>query len=147
MKCVWVRSILCPCRTAARRQAHPAAHQPDDRPASDLIDCYAQRMVIENTIADAINFFHMDALSTAVPMKVDLDAQLTVMASATIEITPADIIVTVGLRAHNPNFLKAGFAECQNPIPRARSTSPQHPLGLKRGCHYPSLAWDSRLVG
>ena len=42
-------------------------------PAARLIDRYARRMVIENTIADAIDFFHMDALSAAVPMKVDVD--------------------------------------------------------------------------
>ncbi len=42
----------------------------------------AQRMVIENTIADAIDFFHMDALSAAMPIKINLDVQLTIMASA-----------------------------------------------------------------
>ena len=51
-------------------------------PAARLIDRYARRMVIENTIADAIDFFHMDALSAAVPMKIDLDVQLTLMASS-----------------------------------------------------------------
>ena len=42
-------------------------------PAGRLIDQYARRMLIENAIADAIDFFHMDALSAAVPMKIDLD--------------------------------------------------------------------------
>ena len=46
------------------------------------LDRYAHRMVIENTIADAIDFFHLDALSAAVPMKIDLNVQLTLMASA-----------------------------------------------------------------
>ena len=45
-----------------------------------LIDRYAP--VIENTIADAIDF--MDALSAIVPMKIDLDLQITLMASALI---------------------------------------------------------------
>ena len=36
------------------------------RSAPDLITRYAQRMVIENGIADHIDFFHMDALSSAV---------------------------------------------------------------------------------
>jgi hypothetical protein len=49
--------------------------------ASKLIGRYAQRMIIENGIADSIDFFHMDALSSAVPMKVNCDLQLTVMAS------------------------------------------------------------------
>jgi hypothetical protein len=47
-----------------------------------LIGRYAQRMLIENGIADSIEFFHMDALSSAVPMKVSRDLQLTLMASS-----------------------------------------------------------------
>ena len=33
------------------------------RPAAQLISRYAQRMIVENTIEDGIDFFHMDALS------------------------------------------------------------------------------------
>jgi len=47
-----------------------------------LIERYAQRMVIENSIADGIDFFHMDALSSAVAMKITCDLQLTLMASS-----------------------------------------------------------------
>jgi hypothetical protein len=43
------------------------------RSAPKLIGRYAQRMVIENNIADGIDFFHMDALSSAVAMKVNTD--------------------------------------------------------------------------
>ena len=39
-------------------------------------------MIIENSIADGIDFFHMDALSSAVAMKVNCDLQLTLMASS-----------------------------------------------------------------
>src|SRR6202044_2150566 len=46
-----------------------------------LVGRYAQRMLIENGIADSIDFFHMDALSSAVAMKVNCDLQLTVMGS------------------------------------------------------------------
>lgn len=46
-----------------------------------LITRYAQRMLIENAISDAIRFFHMDALSSAVGMKVDFDLTLLVIAS------------------------------------------------------------------
>ena len=53
-----------------------------NRPASKLTERYAQRMIIENSIADGIDFFHMDALSSAVAMKVNLDLQLTLMASS-----------------------------------------------------------------
>ena len=43
---------------------------------------YAQRMLIENGISEAVQFFHLDALSSMVGMKVDFDLQITLMASA-----------------------------------------------------------------
>jgi hypothetical protein len=52
------------------------------RSASHLIGRYAQRMLIENNIEDGIDFFHMDALSSAVAIKVNCDLQLTLMASS-----------------------------------------------------------------
>ena len=118
-----------------------------DATASILVDRYARRMVIENTIADAIDFFHMDALSAAVPLKVQLDLQVTLMAStlyrilakrlgngienarartlfrkvvnasATIEIKHREIVVSLGRRANNPLLLAAGYADQQQKIP------------------------------
>lgn len=49
---------------------------------SRLIERYIQRMITENNIDDGIDFFHVDALSSAVAMKMDLDLQLTLMASS-----------------------------------------------------------------
>jgi hypothetical protein len=49
--------------------------------AKRLITRYAQRMLIENALSDAVRFFHMDALSSAVGMKVDFDMALLVIAS------------------------------------------------------------------
>src|SRR3954451_7476320 len=46
-----------------------------------LVTRYAQRMLIENGISEAIPFFHLDALSSMVGLKVDFDLQITVMAS------------------------------------------------------------------
>jgi hypothetical protein len=37
-------------------------------------------MLIKNGIAKAIHFFHIDALSSMVGLKVDFDLQLTLMA-------------------------------------------------------------------
>jgi len=39
-------------------------------------------MLIENALSDAVRFFHMDALSSAVGMKVDFDMALLVIASS-----------------------------------------------------------------
>ena len=49
--------------------------------AKKLITRYAQRMLIENALSDAVRFFHMDALSSAVGLKVDFDMALLVIAS------------------------------------------------------------------
>jgi hypothetical protein len=117
------------------------------RSARDLIRRYAQRMVIENSIADGIDFFHMDALSSAVALKVDCDLQLTLMASslyrllgqrvgngyetaksrhlfrdlvdatAQVTITDQEIEVRFQKRAHNPMLLAAGFDKTNLPIP------------------------------
>ncbi len=112
-----------------------------------LIERYAQRMIIENRIADGIDFFHMDALSSAVAMKVNCDLQLTLMASslyrllgteigqgyqtatsrhlfrdfieatAQVHILEKEIVVQFQKRAHNPLLLAAGFDKKNVPIP------------------------------
>lgn len=41
--------------------------------ASGLIDTYAKRMLIENSVSDRVDFFHTDALSSTVAMKVNCD--------------------------------------------------------------------------
>jgi hypothetical protein len=112
-----------------------------------LIERYAQRMIIENRIADGIDFFHMDALSSVVAMKVNCDLQLTLMASslyrllgteigqgyqtatsrhlfrdfieatAQVHILEKEIVVQFQKRAHNPLLLAAGFHKKKIPIP------------------------------
>jgi len=109
------------------------------RSPAKLIGRYAQRMLIENGIEDGIDFFHMDALSSAVALKVNCDLQLTLMASslyrllgsrigdgyetaksrqlfdkfvdatATVVIANRDIVVRFQKRAHNPLLMAAGF--------------------------------------
>jgi len=112
-----------------------------------LIGRYAKRMLVENGIADAIAFFHMDALSSAVAMKVNCDRMWTMMASrlyrllgasigrgyetarsnhifrdfvdatATIDLTEKEVMVQFQKRAHNPLLLAAGFDKECLPIP------------------------------
>jgi transposase len=48
--------------------------------AAQLILRYAERMLIENALADAVRFFHIDALSSSVGLKVDFDMTLLVVA-------------------------------------------------------------------
>jgi len=47
-----------------------------------LVERYARRMTIEQRLAEAIRAFHLDALSSAVPLNVDLDVVLSVLAGA-----------------------------------------------------------------
>lgn len=112
-----------------------------------LIGRYAQRMVIENGIPDGVDFFHMDALSSAVALKVNCDVLLTVMASslyrllgarvgdgyetaksrhifrdrvnatAQVAITENEITIHLQKRAHNPQLIAAGFLKTDDPIP------------------------------
>jgi len=112
-----------------------------------LVGRYAQRMIVENSIADGIDFFHMDALSSTVAMKVNCDLQLTLMASslyrllgsrigngyqtaksrhifrdfvdatATVEIAEKSIEVRFQKRARNPLLIAAGYDKMDATIP------------------------------
>ena len=113
----------------------------------ELVTRYAQRMLIENGIAEAVQFFHIDALSSMVGMKVDFDMQLTLMASSLyrtmaqrigreyshsqaktvfrnlldlsgkVEITAASVVVTLDKRAHNPYLVASGLIDQPTPMP------------------------------
>jgi hypothetical protein len=48
-----------------------------------LIERYARRMTIEQRLAEAIRAFHLDSLSSSIPLNVDLDVVLSVLASTT----------------------------------------------------------------
>jgi len=50
---------------------------------SDLISRYALRMLIENSIANGVAFFHTTALSSSVAIRIDLDVLLTLVGQAT----------------------------------------------------------------
>jgi transposase-like protein len=47
-----------------------------------LIERYARRMTIEQRLAEQVRAFHLDSLSSSVPLNVDLDVVLSVLASA-----------------------------------------------------------------
>jgi hypothetical protein len=112
-----------------------------------LITRYAQRMLIENGIAEAIAFFHLDALSSMVGMKVDFDLQITLMASslyrlladkightyakaqaktlyrnlldvsATVAVGEREVQVTLDKRARNPFLVASRLADQPTPMP------------------------------
>ena len=53
-----------------------------------LIERYARRMTIEQRLAEAIRSFHLDSLSSSVPLNVDLDVVLSVLASSDLRRAP-----------------------------------------------------------
>jgi hypothetical protein len=50
--------------------------------AKQIIERYARRMGIEQRLAESIRSFHLDALASSVPLNVDLDVVLSVLAGA-----------------------------------------------------------------
>jgi hypothetical protein len=104
-----------------------------------LVGRYAQRMVIENGIADSIEFFHLDALSSSVALRVDCDLMITLMAGtiyrmfakeiggayrtakflhifrdfidavADIKVTDSEVQVKYQRRTHNPILMRSGI--------------------------------------
>src|SRR5262249_27087551 len=52
------------------------------RSPKQIIERYARRMTIEQRLAESIRSFHVDALSGSVPLNVDLDVALSVLANA-----------------------------------------------------------------
>jgi hypothetical protein len=111
-----------------------------------LILRYARRMLIENGLADAVNFFHLDALSSAVALNVSFDVLLTAMATglyrllalklrgferaqprqiwrrflkspAQVRISEDEVVVELPRRAHNPILIASGLLEERTQVP------------------------------
>ena len=114
--------------------------------AKALITRYAQRMLIENALSDAVRFFHMNALSSAVGLKVDFDMALLVIASglyrllaekmrgysdaqagrifrdlidipATVTVGPTEVTVQFHRRAHLPIIIDSGLLNSPVKVP------------------------------
>ncbi len=114
--------------------------------AAKRITRYAQRMLIENGLSDSVDFFHLDALSSAIRIKIDFDVTLTEIASglyrmvarllpgfeaakarqvfrhfldtpARIDIGEDEVQIILPKRAHNPLLIAAGFGEKATIIP------------------------------
>jgi hypothetical protein len=114
--------------------------------AKKLITRYAQRMLIENALSDAVRFFHIDALSSSVGLKIDFDMVLLVVASglyrilakrmrgysdaqarqifrdlidmpADVTITDREVEVSFHRRAHLPIILDSGLIDKPVAVP------------------------------
>lgn len=118
-----------------------------DRSAKQLIERYAKRWIIENQLAAQIRAFHLDALTSQIPLAVDLDTTLSVLCdniyrmfarrlhngyeTATpdtifrhfiegpgeLQFTPNGITVALRARAHTPVLLDAGYHQRTTTVP------------------------------
>ena len=114
--------------------------------AKDLFARYAERMIIENQLDADIAGFHLNALSSGLPLNVDLDTTLTVLAgncyrllarklpryqlatpdrlwrhflddTGTVNVADDHVRVDLALRTYTPVLIDAGFPELDVPIP------------------------------
>jgi len=115
-------------------------------PGKNLFARYAERMTVENELDAYIGGFHLDALTSGVPLNVDLDTTLTVVAgqlyrllalklsryeratpatvwrdfldaTGTLHIDENTVTCALNLRSHHPALIDAGFADLETPIP------------------------------
>ncbi|MEI8254645.1 MAG: hypothetical protein WCJ30_03140 [Deltaproteobacteria bacterium] len=119
---------------------------PKTTTAVSLITRYAQRMLIENALSDAVRFFHADSLSSTVGLKVDFDLALLAIASglyrtfarrmrgyadaqarnifrdlvdmpAEVTIGEHDVTVRLQRRAHLPIIVASGILDTRTAVP------------------------------
>ena len=117
-----------------------------ERTTKQLFARYAERMGIENELDAYISGFHLDALSSGLPLNVDLDTTLTVIAgnlyrllarqlpryehatpdriwrhfldsTGTLQITDDALTVDLRIRTYHPVLIDAGLANQNTPIP------------------------------
>jgi hypothetical protein len=115
-------------------------------PAKDLFCRYAERMIIENELDADISGFHLNALSSGLPLNVDVDTTLTVLAAncyrllarklpryelatpdrlwrhfldttGTVTVAADHVRVDLALRTYTPVLIDAGLPELDIPIP------------------------------
>jgi transposase len=112
-----------------------------------LIERYGQRWGIENQLAEQIRAFHLDSLCSQVPLAVDFDVALTILADIVyrrfarglhtayrnqtpdtirdylidgigeLRFTPGHIEVALRRRTHTPALLEAGYDSRQVEVP------------------------------
>ena len=113
--------------------------------AKAIVEQYTKRWNVENSIDEAIQFFHLNALSSPILIKINFDVLLTMMADtlyyqlaqslkgfeeceakkifrhfvdipAKISVTANEILVKYPLRAHSPVLRTAGLDKWSAPI-------------------------------
>ena len=148
---VRLKGVTVPLRQIAVRNIgheHPTLMITNDltTAAKDLFGRYAERMIIENELDADISGFGLNALSSGLPLNVDLDTTLTVLAgnayrllarklpryeqatpdrlwrhfldnTGKIVVAEDHVRVDLALRTYTPVLIDAGFPELDLPVP------------------------------
>jgi hypothetical protein len=146
-----IKGIDAPVRQLAVRnigREHPTMLITNalDSTTKQLFARYAERMTIENELDAYISGFHLNALSSGLPLNIDIDTTLTVIAgnlyrllarrltryeratpdklwrhfldaTGTIHTTKDTLTVDLNIRTYHPVLIAAGFADTPTPIP------------------------------
>jgi hypothetical protein len=124
-----------PRRVRRHRILHPAANL---LPGRQVISTYARRMNIEQRLAEAIQSFSLDALAGAVPLNVDLDVVLSVLAHT----------ICTALRRRLPGYHTAtpppSSAGSSTPAASSKTTAARSPSGSTGAPTHPSCARPAR---
>jgi transposase len=118
----------------------------EETKATEIVERYAHRMLIENSIAENVDFFHIDALSSTVAIQVDLDVMLTLVANALyrrlarrltgfeqarpkqifrrflntparVSVSDREVVVRLRRMAHHPLLLASGLLDATPEVP------------------------------
>src|SRR6266540_1472766 len=101
--------------------------------AKMVIERYAGRMTVEQRLAESIRSFHLDALCSAVPLNVDLDVVLSVLAGAVCASLRRRL---TGYQAATPDTLQRRFLSTGGVIIKQADTIV---VRLKRRTYSPVL--------
>lgn len=117
-----------------------------------LVGNYARRWRVENSIAEAVNFFSLNALSSPILIKVHFDVVMTMVADTlytmlarklrgfeecdahklfrhfvkgkgTIEVQNGNVTVVFPRRAHNPILRSVPWKNLPNTLPASNDTA------------------------
>jgi hypothetical protein len=146
-----IKGIDAPVRQLAVRnigREHPTMLITNalDSTTKQLFARYAERMTIENELDAYISGFHLNALSSGLPLNIDIDTTLTVIAgnlyrllarrltryeratpdklwrhfldaTGTVHTTKDTLTVDLNVRTYHPVLIAAGFADTPTPLP------------------------------
>jgi hypothetical protein len=102
--------------------------------AKQLIERYGQRWGIENQLAEQIRAFHLDSLCSQVPLAVDFDVALTVLADLTYRRFARGL--NAGYHHQTPDTIRSHFIDATGEL----RFSPRHvEVHLRRRAHTPAL--------